>query len=139
MVYELIKDEVTHFSEQLYANPQNVQEVKVGGVIKSMHAPIHLIMDYFVTETTREEVEKADLGGFYTLLVDDGVGELFIRMSQETYDDFISRGNKLEVGLVCVFEGLTHTLSRKIKGSPEVEVMIFAYAIDALNKETCAP
>ena len=128
MAYQLLKDKVTHFSSQLKLEPQNLLDVTVGGQIKEIYPPLDLYIEPFIAESTGEEIEGVDFGKYHTILVDDGLGELAIYISKELYEhhkDIIEKDN------VCIFKGLTNTLTRKVQGEHVVELRIYAYDIQA--------
>ena len=74
-----------------------------------------------------ENIEEIDFSQYYTLTVDDGLGELLIYVSTELYAHY---QDALEKGKVCVFKGFTNTLTRKIRGEHIVDVNIYAYDIE---------
>ena len=131
MVYDLIKDKVSHISEELRLNPANILDVTIGGVIKEINPPIDLVVDSYMNEEA-EVVEGVDLRGFYRLLVDDGVGELEVYISEEAYEfkkDFI------EIDKICIFYGLTSTMTRLCNGQHHIEIRVYAYDVEPIVQE----
>lgn len=124
MDYLVLKDKVTHFSAQLKLQPKNAVDVKIGGKIKEINPPLNLKLNSFVLEGTGEEIEGVDFGEFYRLVIDDGIDELVVYVSEDLYEH---TKEHIAVGNVCIFNGFTNTLTRKIGKGHEVDVMVIAY------------
>lgn len=131
-MYHLLKDKVTHFSSQLKTNPKNELEVIVGGKIKEIYPPLNLVIDAFTTESTNEKIETIDFSEYYTVIIDDGLGELLIYVSKDLYKHYESSIQKENI---CIFKSFTHTLTRSIQGVFAVELSLYAYDIETTEKE----
>lgn len=110
-----IRKVATHFSEEIKKKTHHLDEVRIAGVIKKIIPPVF---------------EKENhLSSSYMLELDDGVGSIYVYVSQAAkgYYDFIQEGAFVS------FKGYVNVIYRKINDEIVKDYSVVAYESEKMQ------
>jgi len=119
-VFNQIQGCVTHYTEQIKLTGKHLEEVRIGGEIKSVVIPID-----------HENSKPNSLEGSYVLTIDDGIGEIFVYVSSLMFHHF---SHILQEGNIVVFKGFVNVVSRTIAEQTKRDVSVVAFDAQSIEE-----